>query len=308
MEKIKSIYVDWSSPSLSRGRTNLSKEDWEIPLIYRSTYFAREINGFSPVLYCDPIIKEYYEFTGISKCFDEIIGILPIEGEYNPGVFWAAGKFIAIEHCDSPFIMMDLDLEIRKKIDLSNFEVFCSHVELIGDENNEFYPDPSILDSKGYFEKNGISFTDSALNTSILYFKDLNAAKEYAKIALGYIRSFPEINPLYWDSSYILLAEQRLLYDFCRTREIKTDTLISGHFLSGDTSFSSFVDSNITEVSKYFLHIWGHKYELRKDPVLSRNLFERLTHSSPEEIKNSIIESSALNSKYSSSIEELTRS
>jgi hypothetical protein len=302
MEKIKSIYVDWSSPSLSRGRLNLSKEDWEISLIHRSSFFSREINGFSPVLYCDPITREYYEFTGISKCFDEVIDILPVGKEYNPGVFWAAGKFIAIKHCNSPFILMDLDLEIRKKIDLSTSEVFCSHLELIKDGNHEFYPDPLLLDKKGYFKNNGISFTDKALNTSLLYFKDIGIAKEYADLALGYINSSPEINPLFYNSSYILLAEQRLLYEFCSKEGIPVETLISGHFLSEGSSSTinphSFVNSNISEVSEYFLHIWGYKKDLKDDPKLSKDLYERLTFSCPEWMRNPIIESCNLNSEY----------
>lgn len=307
MEKIKSIYVDWSSPSLYRGNFDISKKSWEIALIFRSTYFSKEINGFSPVLYCDSVTREYYEKTGMDKCFDEIVDILPIDSEeYNPKVFWAAGKFMAMNHCESPFIIMDLDLEIRKKIDLSQFDVFCSHLELIDSRSEKFYPDPNLLDREGYFSERGIEFGNKALNTSLFYFKDINLAKEYSNLSLGYMKSVREIEDKFSGNCYILLAEQRLLYEFCRIKGISPSTLISGHFVSGeklkDPKSHSFVDSNISEVSKYFLHVWGHKYDLSKDPKEATNFYERLMLSSPLEIRDQIIESSFLNIEYSKSL------
>lgn len=308
MERIKSIYVDWSAPSLSRGNLDISKKSWEIALIFRSTYFSKEINGFSPVLYCDPITKEYYEQIGMDKCFDEIVDILPIESEeYNPRVFWAAGKFIAIDHCKSPFIIMDLDLEIRKKIDLSQFDVFCSHVEIIDSRCEKFYPDPSLLDTKGYFGDKGIKFGNKALNTSLFYFKDIGLAKEYSNLAMGYMKSLEEVDSEFEGNCYMLLVEQRLLWEFCESKGISPSTLISGHFASGeklkDPGSHSFVNSNISEVSKYFLHVWGHKCSLSKDPKESSDFYERLMISSPAEIRDHIIESSFLNLEYSKNLE-----
>jgi hypothetical protein len=293
MKNIKSIYVDWSAPKLSRGLSFGFKSDWEIALIARSTYYSKEVNGFSPVLYCDPLTESYYYELGILDCFDEVFPILPESPEgYDPGVFWAAGKFEAILHCDSPFILMDLDLEIREKIDLSDCELFCSHVELIDRNSCLFYPEPRELDREGFFEKRGIGFGDKALNTSLLYFKDLNLAKEYSNLAMEYMKSISYVDPNMANNCYILLAEQRLLSEFSRIKGITPKTLISGHYLPSKAVIGEkdppFIDSNMSEVAKYFLHIWGHKIHLDSDPSIANDLYMRLLYSSPTEIQSVI--------------------
>ena len=293
MKNIKAIYVDWAAPNIFRNLGFKIKKDWEIALMVRSTYYSREINGFSPILYCDPITEIYYKELGIIDCFDEVFPILSESPEeYDPSIFWAGGKFEAILHCGSPFIMMDLDLELRKKIDLSEYEVFCSHVELIDENSCLFYPDPKELDKNGYFFENGIEFENKALNTSLLYFKDIKLAKEYATLAMGYMKSIKTVNPLFENNSYILLAEQRLLSDFCRKKQITPKTLISGNYIPsraviGDKN-PPFENSNVSEVSKYFLHVWGHKTNLDRDPSLSIDLYNLLFLSSSEKIKDKI--------------------
>jgi len=301
MKKIKSVYVDWFAPRSSRGESFKPKKDWEIALIIRSAYFSKEINGFSPVLYCDPVTEKYYKDLGIYSCFDEVFSILPESvSEYNPSVFWAAGKFIAIDHCDSPFILMDLDLELRCKIDLSECELFCSHIESIDNNCYLFYPDPYILDKDGYFEENQIKFGNEALNTALLYFKDLNFAKEYSSLAFNYMKSIKETDSRLENNSYILLAEQRLLSEMCKIKGISPKTLISGHYLPSKSVTGEknppFVNSNINEISKYFLHIWGYKSELNDNHFLEIDLYRKLLTSSPLEIQE-IIEKS-IDSNY----------
>ncbi len=212
MENIKCIYVDWSAPRILKGLSVKPKKEWEIAILIRSVYYSKNINGFSPVLYCDKITEKYYQCLGIIDIFDEVFPILPIEEkEYNTSIFWAAGKFEAIKHCDSPFILMDLDLEIRKKIDLSDCEVFCSHAERIDENCCLFYPDPNLIDKRNYFRNIGVEFENRAINTSLLYFKDIELAKEYANISIDYMKTVKTPDENLEINSYILLAEQRFL-------------------------------------------------------------------------------------------------
>ena len=44
----------------------------------------------------------------------------------------------------------------------------------------------------------------------------------------------------------------------------------------------------MSEVAKYFLHIWGHKIHLDSDPDMSSDLYMRLLYSSPDEIQSAI--------------------
>lgn len=293
MENIKCIYVDWSAPRISRGLPVKPKKEWEIAILIRSVYYSREINGFSPVLYCDSLTEEYYQKLKILDIFDEIFPIFPVEEkEYDPGIFWAAGKFEAIKHCDSPFILMDLDLELRGKIDLSDCEVFCSHIELIDENCCLFYPDPRLLDKRNYFKSLGIEFKNKAINTALLYFKDISLAKEYADLAIEYMKGVKTIEKNLESNSYILLAEQRLLSEFCDVKGITPKTLITGYYLPSRAVIGQkeppFEESNLSEVAEYFLHIWGYKINLELDPFLEMDLYRRLLISSPKEIEEKI--------------------
>jgi hypothetical protein len=300
MENIKCIYVDWSAPRILKGLSVKPKKEWEIAILIRSVYYSKNINGFSPVLYCDKITEKYYQCLGIIDIFDEVFPILPIEEkEYNTSIFWAAGKFEAIKHCDSPFILMDLDLEIRKKIDLSDCEVFCSHEERIDENCCLFYPDPNLIDKRNYFRNIGVEFENRAINTSLLYFKDIELAKEYANISIDYMKTVKTPDENLEINSYILLAEQRFLSEFCRIKGISPKKLISGYYVPSKSVIGQmeppFEESNVSEVSKYFLHIWGYKILLDSDPFLEMDLYRRLIIDSPDEIKDLIENSVELN-------------
>jgi len=300
MENIKCIYVDWSAPRILKGLSVKPKKEWEIAILIRSVYYSKNINGFSPVLYCDKITEKYYQCLGIIDIFDEVFPILPIEEkEYNTSIFWAAGKFEAIKHCDSPFILMDLDLEIRKKIDLSDCEVFCSHEERIDENCCLFYPDPNLIDKRNYFRNIGVEFENRAINTSLLYFKDIELAKEYANISIDYMKTVKTPDENLEINSYILLAEQRFLSEFRRIKGISPKKLISGYYVPSKSVIGQmeppFEESNVSEVSKYFLHIWGYKILLDSDPFLEMDLYRRLIIDSPDEIKDLIENSVELN-------------
>jgi hypothetical protein len=280
MNPTKALYVDWFMPKKFRGSNSLFKKPWEIAMIARSTHFSKTVNNLSPVLYCDPEVYEYYKNTGLDVCFDEIHPVLPVNPPFNPAIFWAAGKFYAMRDMKENFLMIDLDAEIRFELDLSGIDLFCSHIEDIYAEDLNFYPRPEYLDSSNFFRKNySIEWDTKAYNTSILYFKDLEIAKEYCDKALDFIESIPSINPAF-EKGYILLVEQRFLYEFAKSKKLITDTLISGLYKPGDVEKkipSTFVNSNIDEVGKKgFLHIWGFKNQIHGTEEAEQSLFGQL--------------------------------
>jgi hypothetical protein len=283
MRPTKAIYVDWFMPRKKRGAISKFKKPWEIAMIVSSTYFSRECNNLSPILYCDPEIHEYYKEVGLDKCFDEIRPILPTNPEFNPAIFWSAGKFIAINDIEENFLMIDLDAEVRFEIDFSDCDVFCAHSEAILDHDLVYYPEPEFIDTKGYFtSKYGFNWDKKAYNTSLLYFKDIQIAKEYATEALNFAHVTDSINPAF-ELGYILLPEQRFLHEFCKSKELKVASLISGIYQPEDTLRKTecyFKDSDIDEISKKgFLHIWGFKKKMLNIEDEEQSLFDALLSS-----------------------------
>lgn len=286
MKPSKALYVDWHLPRKSQGRNRPSKRPWEIAMTIRTTFFSREINKLSPVLYCDKDTYDYYESIDLLKHFDEVYPILPNEisfNEFNPSIFWAAGKFFAMQHCQENFIMIDLDAEIRFKLDLSDCDVFCAHKEEVSEGDLWFYPNPEYLDTKKYLSnKYHINWGDLAYNTSIVYFRDINDAKEYSSSALEYIRNINDINPSFEGVAYILLAEQRFLYEYAKSKELKVKFLIEGKYIptGAKNGISPFIESNLEEIAeKGFLHVWGFKNEMARNKETEDEFFGSLMSS-----------------------------
>jgi hypothetical protein len=286
MNPTKALYVDWHLPKKIQGKISPSKRPWEIAMIIRTLYFSRKMNALSPILYCDLDTYDYYDSIDLLKHFDEVYPILPSDisfSEFNPSVFWAAGKFLAIQHCRENFLMIDLDAEIRFKLDLDGYDVFCAHQEEVSKDDVWFYPPPEYLDSKNYLgKKYDISWSDMAYNTSILGFKNLAEAKEYANSALDFIRNLNSINPAFENVAYILLAEQRFLYEYCKAKNLNVGLLIKGKYIPTGTrrGISPFLESDLDEVAeKGFLHVWGFKSEMAKNKEVEDSFFGSLMSS-----------------------------
>ncbi len=308
MKPVKALYVDWHMPRKRRGQINICKKPWEIAMIIRTSYFAKLYNGLTPVLYCDPETLLYYQKIGLDKCFKEIYPILPVNPDFDPSIFWAAGKFMAIDHVQENFVMMDLDAELRYKIKLPDADVFCSHVEGISPDDPIYYPDPAYLDPSDHLgSKYGFKWGNKAYNTSVLWFKDLSLAKEYSSAAMGFIRSISNPAPGF-DVAYILLAEQRFLYEFCLYNAVKVETLITGVYWTKDTKRKIdpyFEDSNVEEIGKKgFLHVWGFKNEMNIEDKESK-LYQSLLLSRPNLTKQ-IEESVSINSEIYESLKLAT--
>lgn len=283
MKPVKALYVDWHLPRKFQGRNKPSKRPWEIAMVIRTTFFAREMNDLSPVLYCDQDTYDFYDSLDLLKHFDEVHAILPNDitfNEFNPAIFWAAGKFLAMEHCQENFLMIDLDAEVRFRLDLKEYDVFCAHKEEVSKGDLWFYPNPEYLDTKNYLaEKHNINWSDMAYNTSLLYFKDLEKAKEYANSALEFIRGIDSINPAFEKVAYILLAEQRFLYEYCRSEDLEVGCLINGRYVptGAKNGGSPFLESNLEEVAERgFLHVWGFKNEMAKNKDAEDSFFGSL--------------------------------
>jgi hypothetical protein len=302
MKPIKALYIDWHTPRRNNGNILPVKKPWEIVMIIRSVHFARKFNNLSPVLYCDIDTYNYYDKIGLLKHFDEVRPILPMNTVFNTSIFWAAGKFYAIMDCDDPFIIMDLDAEIRFTIDYGDCDVYCAHLERINPNDIHCYPEVSSLDKENYIANNfGIEWSDYACNTCIMSFSDLDFAKEYAGYAIKFMEDFDETKHEYSKIFYIVLIEQRFLYEFARSRGKKIGTLISGFYLpysNGSSISASFENSDVDEIAdRGFFHVWGFKNNIAENQTAEDDFFATLVLSVPE-IKDSILEVVLMNHNH----------
>ena len=201
--------------------------------------------------------------------------------DFDSSIFWAAGKFLAMQHVDQTFIMMDLDAEVRFELDFGDCDVFCSHIESIHEDDLLYYPPPEYLDTKNLLsDRYGFKWGYKAYNTALVYFKDLEIAKEYAESALNYIRSVDQINPAF-EIGYIIMIEQRFLYEFCKAKGLKGSTLITGEYITRNVRIGEdayFSESNIEEIGKKgFLHVWGFKTSMFESIEKANDLYESLS-------------------------------
>lgn len=300
MKPIKALYVDWYTPRKNAGKSTPEKRPWEIAMVIRTTHFARKFNDLSPVLYCDVDTYEYYERIGLLKYFDEVKPILPVDTPFDSSVFWSAGKFYAIRDCDEPFILIDLDAEIRFKVDYGNCDVYCAHLERITENDLKYYPEAVYMDKENYIANNfDIEWSNYACNTCLISFSDLDFAKEYSNSSLNFIESLDNIDPAFTNSAYTILIEQRFLYELCRTRKKKIGTMISGDFVpvNSELGLPAFENSNVNEIgNKGFYHVWGFKNDIRKSQLVEDEFYRILISTAPD-VRNSILEAVSLNHK-----------
>ena len=300
MKPTKAIYVDWHMPKRDAGKMVPEKRPWEIAMIIRSTHFARKYNDLSPILYCDPDTYSYYDEIGLLKHFDEVKPILPTNANFDTSIFWAAGKFYAILDCEEPFILIDLDAEVRFKIDFGDCDVYCTHLEKAIADDLKFYPNPEYLDRENYIANNfNITWSDQACNTCLLAFNDIDFAKEYASMALKFIDDLYELNPSFSNVSYIVLIEQRFLYDLAKSRGKSINCLISGNYIPTNHSLDlpSFEDSNVDTIADMgFFHVWGFKNDIKRSQDVEDSFLGDLV-TGVEDIHDDIINSISMNHK-----------
>jgi hypothetical protein len=298
--KRKAVYVDWHLPKKASGRLVTTKKSWEIAMIIRSTAYSKIFNNLSPVLYCDPETYDYYDEIGLLKHFDEVKQILPTEVNYNPSIFWAAGKFYAILDNDSPFVMIDLDAEIRFEIDFDGCDLFCTHLEGVSKNDLKFYPDFEYLDRDEILSsKFNIKWGELAVNTCILAFNDIDFSKKYAQSAIDFMESTININDSFSSVAYMVSLEQRFLYELAKLENKRIDFLIDGKYIptNKDHGLESFENSNVDEIgAKGFLHVWGYKKQLNDSPELESNFTNSLISTS-EYMSSDILYSVNMNNK-----------
>ena len=101
----------------------------------------RRLNGKISYV-TDKTGAEYLEKTGISQVWDEVLPILDQHQEgINPGMFWAAGKLLALRDIPAPVAMVDTDFIVWEKLELGE-RIVAAHRE---DIRESVYPPMEYL-------------------------------------------------------------------------------------------------------------------------------------------------------------------
>lgn len=211
----------------------------------------------------------------LDQYYDSISILEDPSEEINQKTYWAWDKILVANKNKPPFVMVDNDLWISKKLNFdNNFELVGYHFENFDDSvDNSTYPKfkEKVPDSMKFRWNEKILPINCALcfiNNEKLLTEWFSSAKEIAKR-----------NPLPWNenlSSNMCFIEQRLLPMITDELGMKTKSLIQHKYnsqLLGVLNGSEWTppayewDSQLKEEFSSISHIWGLKNYLELDSL-----------------------------------------
>jgi len=253
-------HVVWDPPRTSKW------ESWEVLLQVLSAVMWKE--GFGPIkLLCDAKTLEYFKSIGVDELYDEIdvFDNSMLKG-IDPDIYFAAAKLLGmLQVQDDQCAFIDTDLLLtppKTPIDETNVYVF--HRE---------YPIESVYPDLWDRWKSPIP-TDSethAMNCALVYWPNRELRRNYASMALKFMRT-NDYHGMYDKNVLMVNAEQRMLGFYLKHRGIIPDYYIKDIYIPDPDHVSlSWIEdglgSNLKNLKKEFLHLWGHKKELRNNKI-----------------------------------------
>lgn len=173
-----------------------------------------------------------------------------IKGEHN---FWAAGKLQAMQHFETPFSIMDLDMIYNGTVEFDK-PIISAYKEL----GRGYYFDPN----RESFQKTSVtpfSKSPNALNVSFLYIEDSDFHKEYVETSLDWMTTFSESG--YSNGGLMTFCEQKLLLDIIERDNIPYRTLIEPKYKCVDDKWNG----DWTEEDKKYYHLRDDKKRAKRD-------------------------------------------
>lgn len=179
----------------------------------------RLTNG-SIKLYTDTLMKNYLADQDLLGCWDEV-DTETLDTFYKTYkdidfcVFWSAGKFACYLNEKAPFVCIDTDLIVWKRLCFDKYLDFgFAHWEQF-EEGDESYPHISKIAmpptfNAEYFSEEKSFCNSHACNMSITYFGNDCFREEFANLALDFMRSNPAAAKKRYATPEILFIEQRV--------------------------------------------------------------------------------------------------
>jgi hypothetical protein len=178
------------------------------------------------ILFCTENIKRELEHLNL---FDRIDAeLLSKVDEVDRNLFLFSPKIKVIKELSAPFLLMDCDFYLLKKVDFSG-DLIVSYLE-----DEEFYQ-YVYADGRKIFEEVGIEPTDGrrAYNASFLYMGNENFRKKYSEKVWDWMVKLSKYDwNDEWMGGYSPFCEQKLLYDMSVEEDLKVECLVENPKIS----------------------------------------------------------------------------
>lgn len=257
---MQGYHVIWDAPR----KTPYS--NWEILLQILSAKMFQQFFGEIHLL-CDPQTADFMKDIGVDEIYNSIdlIDSDLLEG-IDPKIYFAAGKLAAMLQVSGDHaVFLDTDLLIRDVAHVFSKEVpTVFHREAL---HPRVYPD--LFD---YWKMDLTPHKDCLpLNCALTVWPQEELRRNYASHALKFMR----VNTYHANLPHNVLmvtAEQRLLGIFFKERGVIPDYFIKDIYVPNFTTRNvewtqDALGSNIQSLSKFFVHLWGQKDQLRANPI-----------------------------------------
>lgn len=205
-----------NSNSPIQDRTSLLV--WLLSVLYWKRF------GYDPILYTDPITKEFFDTIGLSQLYSDIV--LMDNEDINTKVFWASAKILSAkkfiqDHPDEEFMISDLDF--IPLADPATFAGSKNDLVTFYHEYAKAYDDPSVIGiNPNYVIPDFYTGKIDPINTCLLYIQKPNIEifDKYLDIEIDFMNYHYEF--IDGDSSNKLMTflEQRLFAEYIHANNI----------------------------------------------------------------------------------------
>ena len=232
-------------------------------------------------LYCDASVYEQLRQFRLLSCWDdiEVLRDDSVDRGINLQVFWSAVKFLVYERQYEPFVCIDTDLIVWKKLDICpDVDWQFAHWESI-EPGDISYPDTATLSKPAGYIFPKLAFAETrASNMCITVFNNMDFCRIFVNEAFKYMRgnkvdsisslhATPEI--LYMEQRLPVLLSKRYGYT-CRPFLNATWSPKFFRFVSDDPQYGSWSFNRLDD-RMLFTHFWFYKKWLGNILWLSLN-------------------------------------
>ncbi len=217
---LPAIHVNWTAPHFagrardgaSRSRGPYALPDFELLTTVFSALAWRRLYGSAVSLYTDDAGLRFYEQEGVAELYARVDTALLREIDpraFAPQLHFAAAKLFAVAAQRAPFVLLDTDLVLRRRVPgLARHDFVCAHWER---PTPEVYGTRATLPNPNRVPLPRDAWTGRACNMAFAYFGDERHRQRFPERALAFLRDndAPAPKGLH-PAARMIFAEQRL--------------------------------------------------------------------------------------------------